>query len=83
MTLTIKTTGLLGKYLPEGSTRNRGSVELAEQSTVRQLLNLLNIPHNGRCNVILNGSLLQSEQWESTKLTATDEVVLMAPLSAG
>lgn len=83
MQLTVKTTGLLGKYLPEGSSRNKGVVELVSGSTVRQLLDQLGIPDNGRCHVTLNGSLLQPDKWHSTTLTATDEIILMAPLSAG
>jgi thiamine biosynthesis protein ThiS len=83
MQLTIKTTGLLGKYLPDGSSRNKGVVELASGSTVRQLLDQLGIPDNGRCHVTLNGSLLQPDNWNSTTLAATDEIILMAPLSAG
>jgi len=83
MKLTIKTTGLLGKYLPEGSARNKGTVKLADESTVRHLIDQLNIPDNGRCHVTLNGALLQSDKWDSTVLNATDDLVLMAPISAG
>lgn len=83
MKLTVKTTGLLGKYLPEGSDRNKGIVELPSQSTVRQLLNQLGIPDNGRCHVTLNGAMLQSDHWDSTRINPTDDIVLMAPLSAG
>ena len=83
MKLTVRTTGLLGKYLPEGSARNNGTVALAEHSTVRQLIDQLGIPDNGRCHVTLNGTLLQIDSWDSTVLSATDEIILMAPLSAG
>lgn len=83
MKLTIKTTGLLGKYLPDGSARNKGIVEINEHSTVRQLIDQLNIPDNGRCHVTLNGALLQSDKWDSTILNAADDIVLMAPISAG
>jgi len=83
MKLTVKTTGLLGKYLPEGSARNKGTVELGESSTIRQLIDHLNIPDNGRCHVTLNGRLVQSNQWASTTLTDRDDIVLMAPISAG
>ena len=83
MKLTVKTTGLLGKYLPEGSARNKGTVEVAERSTVRQLIDQLGIPENGRCHVTLNGAMLQMEHWDSTVLSATDEIVLMSPISAG
>lgn len=82
MILSVKTTGLLGKYLPEGSARNLGDVELPDNSSVRTLLDQLAVP-DGRCLVTVNGELLQKELFESTILTATDKVVLMAPLAAG
>jgi len=65
------------------SARNKGTVELADESTVRHLIDQLNIPDNGRCHVTLNGALLQSDKWDSTVLNATDDLVLMAPISAG
>lgn len=82
MILSIKTTGLLGRHLPDGSERNRGDVELADGSSVQALLDLLAIP-DGRCLVTINGTLLQQEDFNSTVLQATDTVVLMAPLAAG
>jgi len=80
--LSVKTTGLLGKFLPEGSARNLGNVELPDDSSVRALLDQLAIP-DGRCLVTVNGELVQKEEFESTVLTAADKVVLMAPLAAG
>lgn len=83
MQLSIKTTGLLGNYLPEGSQRNRGEVALPEGSTVRDLLNQLAIPDDGRCYVSLNDTMLQADDLDNTVLCATDKVVLMAPITAG
>lgn len=83
MKLTVRTTGLLGKYLPAGSARNKGTVDLAERSTVQQLIEHLNIPDNGRCHVTVNGSMVQKHSWCSTTLNASDDIVLMAPISAG
>lgn len=83
MIISVKTTGLLGKYLPEGSARNLGDVELSDGSTVQALITQLGIPDDGRCLVTVNGGLLQAEEFDTTVLTATDKVVLMAPLAAG
>lgn len=83
MQITIKTTGLLGKYLPEGSSRNKGVVEVPAQSTVRSLLNQLNIPDNGRCYVTFNNALLQTEELNTTIITEQDAITLMAPITAG
>ena len=83
MILSVKTTGLLGRFLPEESSRNLGDVELADNSSVRTLLQQLGIPDDGRCHVTLNGTMLQAEEIDSTILSETDQVVLMAPLTAG
>lgn len=83
MKLTVKTTGLLGKYLPQGSSRNKGVVDIDDHSTIQQLIEHLGVPDNGRCHVTVNGSMVQKDQWASTTLTGTDDVVLMAPISAG
>ena len=82
MIISIKTTGLLGKFLPEGSDRNRGDVELPDDSSVQTLLDQLAIPE-GRCLVTINGELLQKEEFSATTITTSDTVVLMAPLAAG
>jgi len=82
MILSVKTTGLLGKYLPPGSARNRGDVDLPDNSNVEDLITQLGIT-NGRCLVTVNGNLIQPEEYAATILTETDKVVLMAPLAAG
>lgn len=83
MKVSIKTTGLLGKYLPEGSQRNRGDVDIPDGSTARDLLNTLAIPDDGRCYVCINDSMLQSAELDNTVLAASDTIVLMAPITAG
>ena len=83
MQLTIKTTGLLGKHLPEGSARNRGVVELPIGSTASDLLQALAIPDDGRCYVSVNDSLLHADELDATVLTESDTIVLMAPITAG
>jgi len=80
--INVKTTGLLGKFLPAGSARNRGDVELPDESSVQTLLDQLAIP-NSRCLVTLNGNLVQQDEFNTTIIKATDAVVLMAPLAAG
>ena len=83
MIVSVKTTGLLGKFLPPGSSRNRGDVELPHGSSVSQLVEQLGIPDDGRCNVIINDNLIHGTDWADTTLTAADKIVLMAPITAG
>lgn len=83
MEITLKTTGLLGRYLPAGSSRNKGVVELPDNSSVKQLLKQLGIPDDGRCYVTFNGTLLPTAQWHTTLISSDDAIVLMAPIAAG
>ncbi len=83
MLISVKTTGLLGKYLPAGSSRNRGDVELPDHSTARDLLTALAIPDDGRCFVCINDNMLQPEELDATAINSDDKVVLMAPIRAG
>ena len=83
MQITVKTTGLLGKYLPDGSSRNKGVVELPDSSTARDLLVKLKVPDDGRCTVILNDTLLQADEIDKTLLNEQDAITLMAPITAG
>ena len=83
MIISVKTTGLLGKHLPPGSGRNRGDVDLPDGSCVQDLLDQLGISNDGSCLVTINGELLHAEDFAGKTLSATDKVVLMAPLAAG
>jgi sulfur carrier protein ThiS len=83
MILNVKTTGLLGQYLPEGSERNRGAVELPDGSTARDLLSALGIPDDGRCYISVNDTMLRGEEVDGTVLSDTDKIILMAPMTAG
>lgn len=83
MQITVKTTGLLGKYLPAGSSRNKGVVELPDSSTVRDLLVQLQVPDDGRCYVTFNDTLLQADDFDKTTITTEDAITLMAPITAG
>lgn len=83
MRLKIKTTGLLGQFLPQGSERNRGEVDVPDGGTARDLLNTLNIPDDGRCFVCVNDTMLQPAELDSTVLSEMDKIILMAPITAG
>ena len=46
MKLAVRTGGLLGKYLPEGSARNSAEIDLPEGITAAALIERLGMPHN-------------------------------------
>jgi len=72
MIISVKTTGLPGKH------RNRGDVELPDNSSVRTFLDQLAI-QDERGMISINGELVQKEAFETTNINPDDEVVIMAP----
>lgn len=51
--------------------------------TLTSLLNELGIPEEQRLLVILNGSVIAADFYESTQLSDTDDLSLMPPIQAG
>jgi len=82
MIVHVKTTGLLGKHLPEGSARNNAEIELPDSSNIESLVVQLAVPVD-ECLVTLNGTLLQQRDYASSALSDGDRVVIMEHLTAG
>ncbi len=55
MKIAVRTGGLLGKYLPEGSARNSAELEVPEGASARDVLERLGRPSDGGYLVIHNG----------------------------
>jgi len=82
MLVHVKTTGLLGKHLPEGSARNNADIELPDNSNIESLVAQLAVPLD-ECLVTLNGTLLQQPDYATSALNDGDRVVIMEHLAAG
>jgi thiamine biosynthesis protein ThiS len=83
MKITAQLFGSLRLHLPDGSEFNRCEVELDETATLTQLLSKLQLPHSEDFIILLNDQKIHQDEYESTLLKETDEVVLLPPIKGG
>ncbi len=83
MRITVKTAGLLGKYLPEGSRANLEELDIAEGAKPIYVMRTLGMPEDRTYLVVLNGENLPKAQRPNTQLSEDDELAIMPPLKGG
>ena len=83
MQVNIKTAGLLGRYLPPGSQRNRGVVELPEGTSAQAAMDQLGFPQGETYLVSLNGTVVPVAERAGTVLNPGDQLAIMPPLRGG
>lgn len=83
MRIAVKTGGLLGRYLPEGSAKNSAELEVAEGASVGDVIAQLAMPPEGGYLVIHNGVAVPKAARAACPLSADDELAIMPPLKGG
>ncbi len=83
MKLAVRTGGLLGKYLPEGSARNSAEIDLPEGTTAAGAIARLGMPPAGSYLVIHNGTAVPKAARAACTLADGDELAIMPPLKGG
>lgn len=83
MKITVRTGGLLGKYLPAGSDNNRAEIEVPDDATPQQVMAQLGVPLDGSYLISLNGSAVPKAQRSEMRLTENDTLAIMPPLRGG
>ena len=83
MKVAIRTGGLLGKYLPDGSARNSAELELPAGTTAASLIERLGMPSEGSYLVIHNGTAVPKDARGARTLAEGDELAIMPPLKGG
>ncbi len=83
MKVAIRTGGLLGKYLPEGSARNSAELELPDGTTATAVIERLGMPSEGSYLVIHNGTAVPKDARGARTLADGDELAIMPPLKGG
>ena len=83
MRITIKTAGLLGRYLPGGSAPNRADIDVGDGVTPQDVMKQLGMPLDGSYLVIVNGSVLTSGEQSTHALAENDNLAIMPPLKGG
>lgn len=83
MKITVITAGLLGKYLPAGSARNRAELKVAEKATPMDVMRQLGMPLDGNYLVALNGEVVLRGERSTRTLNENDQLSVMPPLKGG
>ncbi len=82
MKITVKTTGLLGQYLPAGADGGMAEIEVAPGATPVDVIKRLGMPQ-GSYLVVLNGASVARREHGSRVLSEGDVLAIMPPLRGG
>ena len=83
MELTLKLFATLGQYLPPEAERNKARIEVAEGTTVAQLVNELGLPPELTHLVLVNGVYISPEERDTRIFQAGDEFAVFPPIAGG
>lgn len=83
MRITVRTTGLLGRYLPPGADADAADIEVAPDATPRDVMTQLGMPLEGAYLVVLNGAAVARREHASRALSEGDVLAIMPPLRGG
>ncbi len=83
MRIKVKTTGLLGKYLPADSSTNIAELEVTDAATPLDVIKQLGMPIDGNYLVALNGDVVTKSERETRTLAENDKLSIMPPLKGG
>lgn len=83
MRITVRTAGLLGRYLPAGAEANRTELEVADGATPLDVLEQLGMPREGRYLISVNGTALSTAERPKHRLAERDDLAIMPPLKGG
>ncbi len=83
MNVTLKLYASLGGYLPAGAERNMAGVDVADGTTIRQLLDAHHVPPESCHLVLLNGVFQAPAVRTSVVLNPGDAVAVWPPVAGG
>lgn len=83
MHIVLRTAGLLGRYLPPGSTGNEARIEVASGATPIDVMRSLDLPQEDSYLVMLNGQVVPTPERPATRLSDGDELGIFPPLKGG
>ncbi|HSM19514.1 MAG TPA: MoaD/ThiS family protein [Hyphomicrobiales bacterium] len=83
MNITVRTAGLLGRYLPPGSAGNEARIEVDSGATPLDVMRRLELPEDDRYLIMLNGQVVPAAQRPSVRLNDGDDLGIFPPLKGG
>lgn len=83
MEVTVKLFATLGKYLPHNAKHNEVRMDIADGTSVSQLIRQLDLPLALTQVVMLNGIYIDPDDHEHTTLSPGDEFAVFPPVAGG
>lgn len=83
MQVTVKLFGALRQYLPAGSGFNSCQLSIPTNPRLEAVLGMLSIPEHKAYLVIVNDEKINREDYASTQVQESDEIVLLPPIKGG
>ncbi len=83
MKISVKTAGILGRYLPPGSAGNFADLDIVEGRTPIDVMKQLGMPLEDRYLVVLNDTAKPQSDRSHRTLTETDSLAIMPSLNGG
>jgi len=83
MQVSVKLFGGLRQFLPAGSAFNSCVLTVPDNSMLTDILSHLPIPEDKAYIALFNDVKLDREVYAETRVSATDEIVLLPPIKGG
>jgi len=83
LNISLKTAGILGRYLPAGSARNSATLEIEDGATPIDVIKLLDMPVDGNYLVMVNGEIVPPSERNDRVLQDNDQLSIMPALRGG
>jgi len=83
MQVSVKLFGALRQFLPAGSGFNHCTLSIPESASLNDVLAQLPIPADKQYLVIINDERIEQTEIESTRISESDQIVLIPPIKGG
>ena len=83
MNITVRTSGLLDRYLPQGAAGNTAVLEIADGASVTDVMARLGMPGDDKYLVIANGATVRESERAAHVLADGDTLAIVPPLKGG
>ncbi|EIJ44226.1 sulfur transfer protein involved in thiamine biosynthesis [Beggiatoa alba B18LD] len=83
MLITLKLYASLAQYLPTGAKRNQTELDIAEGTSLQDLITTHHIPEQSAHLVLINGVYVAPDKRASARLNQGDIVVMFPPVAGG